>query len=136
MSSSTPRLANDQLRWATGLSIIAGLWLLISPFILGYSDRTNAVWDDVILGIAIAIIAALRLWWFSDMAWLSWLNLILGAWVVISPWVLGFSDQSTAMADNVIVGVIVFILSGWAAMTAPGRVRDEVRRDDLRRGTP
>jgi len=51
--------------------------------------------------------------------WQDWLNLVLGAWLFISPWVLGFARTSTAngsvmssAAPNAwIFGVIVIILS-------------------------
>jgi len=52
--------------------------------------------------------------------WQDWLNLLLGAWLFISPWALGFakaggaatSTYSHAAAFNAwIVGVIVVLLS-------------------------
>jgi hypothetical protein len=51
--------------------------------------------------------------------WQDWLNLLLGAWLFISPWVLGFAKTSTATgtmhssaASNAwIFGVIVMVLS-------------------------
>ncbi|MEK7555456.1 MAG: SPW repeat protein [Patescibacteria group bacterium] len=43
----------------------------------------------------------------------SWLQLILGLWVVISPWLLGFYGNSMALWSNVIAGVLIIILSLW-----------------------
>jgi len=45
--------------------------------------------------------------------WPDWLNLILGAWLFISPWVLGL--VSPASWNNWIVGIVVAILALWAA---------------------
>ena len=34
--------------------------------------------------------------------WQDWLNLILGAWLFISPWVLGFANTATAFLSAAI----------------------------------
>jgi hypothetical protein len=122
---SRTTMSSDQSRWASGLNVLVGLWLLISPFVLGFSAPTNvpfrpsAMWNDIILGIVIAIIAAIRFFGAYQATWLSWLNVILGIWVIVSPWVLGFSSTPTPMWDNVIVGIVVVILGIWAAVTSP-----------------
>lgn len=46
--------------------------------------------------------------------WQMWVSLILGIYVAISPWVLGFSDQSTLLWSSVIAGFIVAASSVWA----------------------
>ncbi|MEK7608666.1 MAG: SPW repeat protein [Patescibacteria group bacterium] len=43
----------------------------------------------------------------------SWIRLFLGAWIIISPWILGFSEISLAKWSNIVVGVIMLILSLW-----------------------
>ncbi|HHV56018.1 MAG TPA: SPW repeat protein [Firmicutes bacterium] len=45
------------------------------------------------------------------MTWQAWVNIILGLWLIVSPWVLKFSDQSTPMWNSIIVGIVVAILS-------------------------
>lgn len=45
--------------------------------------------------------------------WQGWVNLILGLWLIISPWVLGFSTVAGAMWNSLIVGIVVAILSYW-----------------------
>ncbi|TSC82448.1 MAG: hypothetical protein G01um101420_281 [Parcubacteria group bacterium Gr01-1014_20] len=41
-------------------------------------------------------------------------QLFLGFWLVISPWVLGFSSISIMKWSNVIVGTIIFLINLWA----------------------
>ena len=43
--------------------------------------------------------------------WQDWVNLILGAWLVVSPWILSFSGSAAATWNAVIVGVIFALLS-------------------------
>jgi len=40
--------------------------------------------------------------------WEEWINVVLGAWLVISPWVLNVSPAATVTANFVIVGLLVF----------------------------
>ncbi len=52
--------ADRTLDW---INAVLGLWLLISPFVLGSSVIMAALWSDVILGIValvLGVVAALR----------------------------------------------------------------------------
>ncbi|WP_045235118.1 SPW repeat protein [Deinococcus pimensis] len=44
--------------------------------------------------------------------WEDWVTLVLGVWLIISPYVLGFTG--VARTDAVIVGVVVVLVSVWA----------------------
>ena len=61
-----------------------------------------------ITGIAIAILAIAALAAFA--VWEEWLNLIVGLWALVSPWVLGFQG-TTARTVHVIIGAAVAILA-------------------------
>lgn len=41
------------------LGIILGIWLIIAPFVLGYSNVINAMWNDIIIGILVAVVSYL-----------------------------------------------------------------------------
>lgn len=45
---------------------------------------------------------------------LNWIQLILGVWVLISPWVLGFAELTPALWSNVVAGAVVAIVALWA----------------------
>jgi hypothetical protein len=109
----------DQIKWTSGLTALAGLWLIVSPFILGYTNLQGALWGDVVIGIVIGVLALIRFGGMYTRAWLSWVNLILGAWVFVSPFVLGFSDNQVALWDNLIFGAVAFLLAGWSALASP-----------------
>ncbi len=104
------------LSWLVAL---VGLWQLISPFMLGYSTIGSASSDAVIFGIVLIILglwAALSNNAYRDQT-LDWINAIVGLWLIISPFALGFSGLSPiAMGDFIIVGIIVVILGVWAGV--------------------
>ncbi len=33
--------------------VLAGAWLIIAPFVLGYSTNALALWNDIILGLIV-----------------------------------------------------------------------------------
>ncbi len=45
------------------------------------------------------------------MTWNSWVNLIVGILLIISPFVLGFSGNITATWTAVIAGIVVALVS-------------------------
>ena len=101
-------------------NLILGAILLVSPWIFGFSDGASTknafVSGAVIVVISIAALAAFAVWE-------EWLNLIVGLWVLASPWVLGFPG-STAMQVHVVVGVIVAGLAAleiWIVYQSPPR---------------
>jgi hypothetical protein len=115
MATTTSR--HEQVMTASGLDVLAGIWILISPFVLRFSSGA-ATTNNVILGMAIAVLAAIRFSGAYSQAWISWINLILGIWVLITPWVLRFSGFHTAATNNVIMGIIVIVLAGWSALAS------------------
>ena len=47
------------------------------------------------------------------MNWLNWVKLVLGLWVAVSPWILGFSGITTALWSNIIAGALIAIFALW-----------------------
>lgn len=44
------------------------------------------------------------------MNWLSGINALFGIWLIISPWVLGFSHTPNVTVSCVISGIVVLVL--------------------------
>jgi len=42
--------------------------------------------------------------------WEEWINIVLGAWLIVSPWVLGISARS-AKANTIVVGLLLLALA-------------------------
>jgi hypothetical protein len=104
------------------LNVVAGVWLIISAWVLGFNGVAAAVWDCVIVGIAFLMMAAIRLvlgTWIINSPWVrgtSWLTLIVAIWLIISPWVLGFSATAPARGNAVILGILAALIALWAAL--------------------
>ncbi len=46
--------------------------------------------------------------------WQDWLNVILGAWLIASPWALGFADTQPAAGTAWALGAAIVVLAGTA----------------------
>lgn len=46
--------------------------------------------------------------------WQDWVNIILGAWTVASPWVLGFTDNLVASRSAWALGAAIVLFAGIA----------------------
>jgi hypothetical protein len=101
------------------LVAVAGLWEVLSPFILGYSAITVALWNAIIVGVVLIVLAAWAA--LSEQVRLDrnleWINAVLGVWLILSPFALNYSTVVTALWNNIIVGVVVIVLAAWAATT-------------------
>lgn len=116
-----------QIATASGLDVLAAIWLLISPFVLRFTLSTPTS-NNVILGIIVGILALIRFSGGFELVVLSWINLLLGIWVLISPWVLGFAGHTTPMTNNVITGIVIIILAAWSALatSSPRSTHDDL----------
>jgi hypothetical protein len=120
----------------SGLDVLAGIWLLLSPFVLAFhnaqtagADGTAATANNVILGIVIGILARYRAFNPTRSPEVSWVNALLGVWVLVSPWVVGFAGVHNAALNNVIVGIAVIILSLWSGFATTSGERAGTGRE-------
>jgi hypothetical protein len=113
--------------WQDWANLLLGLWVIVSPWTIahvmaspgnpaGVTDA--AMWNHYVIGIIVAILAAVALFAFA--AWEEWVNVALGAWLLISPWLLGFSASAALMWNAVIIGVLVVGFAGWTLAEEQG----------------
>ncbi|MGW4528655.1 SPW repeat protein [Amycolatopsis sp. NPDC004378] len=97
---------------AAGLVLLAGLYLVLAPWIAGFGGAgvlalSNTVVGLVLVALAIARAATRRI------RLLGWVVPVLGAWAAVSPWLLrtaGETQPSTAaLVGNVVAGVLVAV---------------------------
>lgn len=105
-------------------NLILGAFLFLSPWIFKYPMKYPMgmeFWNATAAGIVIIVLSIAALTAFA--AWEEWLNLIVGLWLIVSPWVLKFQG-TTAMRVDVAVGVVVAALAAielWFMWHTPPR---------------
>ncbi len=99
------RLPKELQDW---LNLLLGLWILISPWVLGFIQDAAAA--ETATGIGFLIVAA-EVFTFSRLRPLEeWINLGLGAWLALSPWLLNISSAA-ARIDFIGSGLAVCLLA-------------------------
>lgn len=104
--------SRSQASTASGLNILAGLWLIVAPFVLGYGAMAPR-WNDIVLGIVIGVFALIRTFTPLRAQWLSWANIILGLWLIVAPFALNYTGQASLWND-IVLGIVVIALSAWS----------------------
>jgi hypothetical protein len=90
--------------------LVLGAWLFFSPFWMpGYaSPVSTAAWNAYVFGILVALFAIAAL--ASPRRWEEWVELVLGVWLIVSPFILLFyGNEKGAAWNTVIVGLLVCI---------------------------
>lgn len=98
--------------WQDPVNLVLGLWMVASPYVLGYSAEDKPLWNAVVFGFLVAVVAWLALYRVS--AWQQWANAAFGAWLLVSPWALGFTSVFPAALNAVLVGVATLAMAAWA----------------------
>lgn len=44
---------------------------------------------------------------------LSWAQLLIGLWLVVSPWLLGYASITVMKWSNTIVGIALVVINMW-----------------------
>lgn len=91
------------------VNVILGVWVIISPFVLGFSNRTALMWNNVATGAAIFLLALGRSGNYRRYG-AAGLVVLLGLWLIISPFVLA-AQRPVAIWNNVILGIIVALVA-------------------------
>src|SRR5579859_5098322 len=91
-------------------NIVFGIWVVISPFVLGFSQKIAVKWSNIAVGIAL-ILVSLAGEWGDEI--LEGLVVVLGAWLFESAFVFGF-PTGAFLANNVIMA---FVVIATAAMS-------------------
>ncbi|WP_169984468.1 MULTISPECIES: SPW repeat protein [unclassified Microbispora] len=127
--------ANPAAQLADGLTLLSGLYLALSPWIIGFSGtRTPLAVNNLVTGLAVALLAMAYSSAFGRTYGLSWVAPLLGIWTIIAPWVIRGGMATTAtIISNVVVGALILLL-GLATMRFA--MMQRVQPGGFRTGTP
>ncbi|QGZ41140.1 SPW repeat-containing protein [Pseudoduganella flava] len=105
-------------RWQDRLILLLGVWLFITPWIFAYAIPSPHSLNAFLCGAVLAILALFDL--YKTYVWAVVVNLAIGIWVAVSPWVLQADyGQGNILLNNLLVGAAVAILAAWELTTDP-----------------
>lgn len=123
--------------WQDAAKVALGLWIFISAALLPHATDngvswltmtwapppegvgTVPMWTSAAVGIIVATAALFSAIEFRP--WLDWVSIVLGLWLLVSPWLLDFHASSAATWNAILAGVAVAGLAAWTL--AEGRTK-------------
>jgi SPW repeat len=110
LRASYDRAAESMTMQGTfGLTFLTALYCVLSPWIVGFDATTRLAVNDLIVGIALAVLtfgfgAAL-----DRTHGMTWTLPVFGVWLVVSPFVVRDVHATAGMIwSNVITGALIF----------------------------
>lgn len=96
---------------ALGLAFLTALYTAVSPWIVGFDATTRLTVNDLIVGIAVAVLAIGSGAALDRTHGMTWTLPVLGVWLIISPWVLrGVTPTAGMIWSNVVAGAVITVL--------------------------
>ena len=101
--------------WQDPANAVLGAWLVVSPWILGFSGILVAASSTVAIGVLLIAnsLGAMRL----PAAWEEWLDVVFGVGLMLAPTLLGYDGARNAFLNALVTGGAVTALAIWVLVT-------------------
>lgn len=102
--------------WQNWIITTLGCWLAVTPWLQNSVPAdgglaTPASWSFIAAGSAAAVLAAAAQ--YTGNSWEEWGCVAIGIWLVLSPWMLGFTDNGLTAWTAVLCGSAITVLAAW-----------------------
>jgi hypothetical protein len=114
MRARYERISETPVAQATdGLTCLAGLYLAASAWVVGFTDHAALTATNLIVGVAVALLAIGFVSAFGRTHGVVWIAPLLGVWTIVAPWIVGDpgTPATSAIVSNVIVGALIVLLT-------------------------
>jgi len=95
------------------IEIAVGIWLIVSPWLLGYAvPFAAAAACASIVGVAVMIVSVDDLRFPNALE--EWMDVVLGAGLAASPWIVDYSNVEVATMNAVLSGLLIMAMAFWS----------------------
>jgi hypothetical protein len=103
---------------------MAGLYLAISPWVVGFQALTPLVVVNVLTGLVLVALALGLAAAYERLHGLTWVLPLIGGWTFVAPWVIrgGEFNTTPAVTSNVTLGSICIVAGVASMLIAIGRL--------------
>ena len=92
------------------IKLALAAFLILTPWVFGFTSAAVASKNAWISGAVIGCMSVVAI--FALAEWEEWVSLIFGAWVAISPWLLGYhATVISATRANAAIGIAIVLLA-------------------------
>jgi uncharacterized membrane protein HdeD (DUF308 family) len=97
-------------RFIDWVNLLLGIWLIVSPWILGTAASTTATYVLVVMGIALVAFSVWSLVRLDNRA-SEWWHFFLGILLFVLPWIFNYTATFSDAMNSWIVGIAVAALA-------------------------
>ena len=108
------------LQWEDWVGITLGAWMLVSPWVVGFSGHDAATMNALVMGTILVLAELLELQAHEMVE--EWIDLVAGLWLIVSPFALGFASLTAAAVNTIAVGVLTMLFAGLAMSTLDEKI--------------
>ena len=101
-----------KIRWQDWVDVLLGFWLIFSPWEMGFTLNGAATANAHGLGAVLIIFNLLVAARLLDEGQ-EIFNILLGAWLILSPYALDFATDQVPLVNFTMVGIMIVALAGW-----------------------
>ncbi|MFE1783919.1 SPW repeat protein [Streptomyces sp. NPDC059506] len=96
--------------------LLTGLYCAISPWVVNFSlTRPDLAANNLIMGIAIGLTGLVLSVAPARAYGLSWAMIVIGVWLIVSPWIVTSGPTAGMIWNNIVVGVLTCLFGLLAA---------------------
>lgn len=117
--TSTGLPSTGKMKFASIVTALLGLYLVVSPFIIGGTDA--GMWNGTLVGAVVFLLAAYNFVRLSQdrlaSVGISSLTVLLGLWLFVSPELIAMGDSQLASGTSM-SGLLITVLAAYVAYTS------------------
>ena len=123
LRASYDRASESMTAQATfGLTLLTAVFVTLLPRLFGFDDFTRLPFNDLIVGITVAVLAMCFGSALDRTHGMTWTLPVFGLWLIASPWIFVASPTAGMIWSHVICGGLITLL-GLNAVYFGMRVR-------------
>jgi len=94
--------------WEDWVSLLLGIWLCASPWVLQFTDDSTSTQIAVYVGFLMIVAEVVTLSTLGALE--EFIDVALGAWLLVSVWLFGISTP-VAKSNLIVSGLVVLLFS-------------------------
>jgi ABC-type branched-subunit amino acid transport system permease subunit len=103
------RIFNVHRPWEDWVSMLLGVLIGFSPWFAGQQDNPAINWNAVLVGVLVLAFAELE--YISLQRWEEAGEMVLGFWLMASPFTFGYAETGTLRYWHFLFGAMVVVLA-------------------------
>jgi hypothetical protein len=108
---SVTRFFKSHRSWEDWVGMLIGVLIGISPWLAEQQSDQVVMWNAVLVGALVLLLAQLE--YVSLQRWEETGEILLGLWLIASPFTFGYAEAASLRYWHFVLGAIIALLATW-----------------------